>query len=138
MGDRIRSLAKDGKRLIEDEMILMMHTERNGASQSSLSIVDMISSIHGSLDTFYTFITNDGNSINLTGSHNILVMDMGTRKIEIQRASKVTLNHYLIMPGRVARIQRIHRSSHVGFYSPLTMSGYLLVNNISTSLCVDR
>lgn len=87
---------------------------------------------------FYTFVTNEGKSISLSGSHNILTLAKGEKKTRFIRASKVTLDHQLIMANRTIGIHKIVYSQHTGFYSPLTLTSYLLVNNISTSVFVDR
>ncbi|CAF0895358.1 unnamed protein product [Adineta steineri] len=118
VGDRIWSLANDGQTLIEDEMILMMHAESNN------SIL------------FYTFITFDEHFLSLTGSHYIAVIDIELNKTIYMQASKVTKEYQLIMPNRTVKINKIIQSFRTGFYSPLTTSGNLLVNNISTSVYV--
>ncbi|CAF0906505.1 unnamed protein product [Adineta steineri] len=118
VGDRIWSLANDGQTLIEDEMILMMHAESN----SSIS--------------FYTFMTFDGHFLSLTGTHYIAVIDIELNKTIYMQASKVTNKHQLLMPNRTVKINKIIQSFRTGFYSPLTTSGNLLVNNISTSVYV--
>ncbi|CAF1021060.1 unnamed protein product [Adineta steineri] len=118
VGDRIWSLANDGQTLIEDEMILMMHSESN----SSIS--------------FYTFITFDGHFLSLTGTHYIAVIDIELNTTIYIQASKVANKHQLIMPNRTVKINKIIQSFRTGFYSPLTTTGNLLVNNISTSVYV--
>lgn len=87
---------------------------------------------------FYTFITVEGHAISLSGSHNIFVIAKGEKKVHAIRASKVTLNYQLIMAGRVVDINNIIYSQRTGFYSPLTLSSTLFVNNISTSVYVDQ
>ncbi|CAF2080502.1 unnamed protein product [Rotaria magnacalcarata] len=119
VGDRIWTLSNDGKHLIDDEIILMLHAEPK------------------TIIPFYTFITQEGHSISLSGSHNILVVVNGEEKIQIIRASKVTLNHRLIIASRTVGLKTIEYSQRTGFYSPLTRTSYLLVNNISTSVFVD-
>lgn len=90
------------------------------------------------LDLFYTFETNEGNQVSLTGSHNLPVYDPDENRIKFLRASKVTLKHRLIMFNRTIEIKTIKINQRTGFFSPLTLSGYLLVNNISTSVFSDR
>jgi hypothetical protein len=57
--------------------------------------------------------------------------------MKIKRASSITLDDQLIMANRSIRLQRILHSKLIGYYSPITLSGYLLVNNISTSVYVN-
>ena len=57
IGDRVWTISSDGKSLIEDEIILMMH---NGRNVSTL---------------FYTFKTIDGNEISLTDRRNLPIYD---------------------------------------------------------------
>lgn len=87
---------------------------------------------------FYTFITTEGHRISLSGSHNIIVIAKDTKNTEILRASKVTLDHQLVMIDHTVRVKQIIYSQRKGFHAPLTFSSYLLVNNISTSVHVDR
>ncbi|CAF1584213.1 unnamed protein product [Didymodactylos carnosus] len=120
VGDPIWSLNLDGNGLIEDEIVLMMHNEAN---KSAL---------------FYTFTTSDCNEVSLTDSHNIPVYCWNKNKIEIILASKVTINDRLIMYGKKVEIKNISINIRQGFYSPLTVTGYLFVNNISTSVFSDN
>ncbi|CAF1127166.1 unnamed protein product [Rotaria magnacalcarata] len=120
VGDKIWSLADNGRYFVEDEMILMMHAERH------------------SLDVFYSFETVEGDSVSLTGSHNIVVVVAGETQPIFLRASKVTLKHRLVMFNRTIGLRNIMVSRRIGFYSPLTLTGYLLVNGISTSVYADR
>jgi hypothetical protein len=41
------------------------------------------------------------------------------------------------MLGRRIKLKKIIRAVRIGFYSPITLSGYLLVNNLSTSVYSD-
>lgn len=86
---------------------------------------------------FYTFTTIEGHTISLTDSHYIIAVTNNEKQMKIIRASKVTLEHQLIMLGRTIRLEKIVYSERIGFYSPITLSGYLFVNNISTSVYVD-
>ena len=86
------------------------------------------------LALFYTFHTIDGQHVSLTGRHNIPVFVDDTQQRIFLPASKVTSKHRLIMHNRHAEIVKITKEIRVGFYSPLTMSSYLFVNNISTSV----
>jgi hypothetical protein len=58
--------------------------------------------------------------------------------MEIIPASQVTLQHQLIMLDRTIDLEKIVHSVRIGYYSPITLSGYLLVNNLSTSVYVNR
>ena len=87
---------------------------------------------------FYTFKTKEGYEVSLTATHNILVYVPEQDRIEFLRASKVTLKHRLIMLGRKVEIESISMNLYIGYYSPLTLSSYLFVNNISTSVFSDR
>src|SRR5262245_46628784 len=86
------------------------------------------------LAVFYTFKTKEGYEVSLTFTHNILVYVPEKNQIEYLRASKVTLKHRLIMFGRKVEIESISMNFRTGYYSPLTLSSYLYVNNISTSV----
>lgn len=90
------------------------------------------------LALFYTFKTTDGYVLSLTATHNILVYLPKEDRIEYLRASKVTLEHQLIMHERKVSIEEISQNIRNGYYSPLTLSSYLLVNNISASVFADR
>ena len=48
------------------------------------------------------------------------------------------LSHLLIMYDRKGAIKSITMNLRQGYYSPLTLSSYLYVNNISTSVFSDR
>jgi hypothetical protein len=90
------------------------------------------------LGLFYTFKTKQRYEVSLTSAHNIPVFVPEKNKIEFLPASKVTLKHRLIMFGANVEIENISLTARQGFYSPLTLSGYLFVNNISTSVFSDR
>ncbi len=90
------------------------------------------------LGFFYTFKTKQGYEVSLTSTHNIPVFVPEENQIKFLPASKVTLKHHLIMFGQKVEIENISINSRQGFYSPLTLSGSLLVNNISASVFSDR
>ncbi len=66
-----------------------------------------------------------------------MIVANGKKKMKTICASKVTLEDQLVMVGRTIGLEKIVYSKRIGFYSPLTISGYLLVNNLSTSTYVD-
>jgi hypothetical protein len=90
------------------------------------------------LAIFYVFQTYEDDQVSLTGSHNIHIFDPDDNQIKTIHASKVTMKHHLIMYRKKMRIKTISINIHQGFYAPLTLSGSLLVNNISTSVFSDR
>ena len=51
--------------------------------------------------------------------------------------STCAIQHRLVIAGRTVGLKKITYSERIGFYSPITLSGYLTVNNVSTSLYVD-
>ena len=87
---------------------------------------------------FYTFKTKEGQEVSLTSTHNIFVYVPEKEQVQHLRASSVTMNHRLIMHGRRVEIESITINARNGYYSPLTLSGYLYVNNISTCIFSDR
>ena len=87
---------------------------------------------------FYTITTTEGHSVSLTGTHILPVFNPEEDKTIFLRASKVTRKHHLILLGRTIKIENIKINQRLGFSSPLTMSSYLFVNNISTSVFTDR
>ncbi|CAF0839268.1 unnamed protein product [Adineta steineri] len=114
-GDRVWTLSYDGQYLIEDEITIIVHAELNTPTY------------------FYTFITNEGHEVSLTDLHYIVIFDSSINKMDTICASQVTLHHRLVMLGRTIAIEKIIYSKRIGFSSPVTLSGYLLVNNLSTS-----
>ncbi|CAF3662595.1 unnamed protein product [Adineta steineri] len=118
-GDRVWTLINDGKNFVEDEIMIIPHAGPN------------------TLTYFYTFTTIEGHTIHLTDSHYIVVATINENKIKIICASDVTLEHQLIIFNRRIALEKIIYSRHIGFYSPITLSGYLTVNNISTSVYTD-
>lgn len=58
-------------------------------------------------------------------------------QIKTLAASKVTPQHQLLIVGRTVDITNIIITYRIGYYSPITLSGYLLVNNVSTSIYSD-
>jgi hypothetical protein len=73
----------------------------------------------------------------MTESHYIVVVTKDEKKMKIITASRVTLEHQLIMVGRTIGLEKIVYSERIGFYLPFTFSGYLLVNNLSTSVYAE-
>ncbi|UJR24594.1 hypothetical protein I4U23_005969 [Adineta vaga] len=118
-GDRVWTLTNDGQYLIEDEIIIVIH------AGSNISI------------DFYTFITVEGHEISLTREHYIVIFDNLTKTIQTICAFQVTLKHQLITIDKFVKIKKIIFSKRMGFSSPITLSGYLLVNNLSTSTYVN-
>ncbi len=86
---------------------------------------------------FYTFTTIEGHTISLSDAHYIVVVANGEKQMKILSASKVTLEHRLVMVNRTIGLEKIEYSKRIGFYSPLTLTGYLLVNNLSTSVYAE-
>ncbi|CAF1225898.1 unnamed protein product [Adineta ricciae] len=70
---------------------------------------------------FYTFTTVEGHQIRLTDAHFIVV----------------DRNDTGILLGRTVPLASIQYSQLLGFYSPIRLSGYLTVNNFSTSVYSD-
>ncbi|CAF4218339.1 unnamed protein product, partial [Adineta steineri] len=116
VGDRVWSINNHNYELVQDEIILMMH---NGPNEKVI---------------FYTFQSVEGGEFRLTGAHNMPVFDTVENKIKIKRASLVTMQDRLIMSGKTVEITNILITIGQGFYSPLTLSSYLMVNNVSTSV----
>jgi hypothetical protein len=73
----------------------------------------------------------------LTDVHFLVVIDKDENKMKMKSASQVTLEDQLVMLGRRIKLKKIIRAVRIGFYSPITLSGYLLVNNLSTSVYSD-
>lgn len=80
----------------------------------------------------------DGNELSLTDRHYIPVFDVKENRIRMIRSSAISVGDELLMYERRVSVKEISMSFHSDFYSPLTLSGYLLVNNISTSIYSDR
>lgn len=83
-------------------------------------------------------MTIDGDKVSLTGAHNIPIFDPDQNQTRILRSSKVTMKDHLIRLGQTVPLKEIRKQIKSGFYSPLTLSGYLLVNGISTNVYSDR
>lgn len=120
IGDRIWSMTDNTNELIQDEIIMMMH---DGPNQPGL---------------FYTFETEQGYHLSLTETHTLPVLDSDDDQIKFLRASKVTRKHRLLMFNQTIPIKTITYKSLIGYYAPITLSGYLFVNNISASCYSDR
>lgn len=119
-GDKVYSISEDGKDLIEDEIVLMMHNE---PFKEAL---------------FYTFITDQGFKLSLTGRHNIHIYDPIEKQIKTIQSSQVKITDKLIVHGKYLDIRNIEMNTLQGFFSPLTLTGNLVVNNISTCVFSDR
>lgn len=87
--------------------------------------------------TFYVIKSTLGHYLHITDRHTIPVFDTKDNQTKIIRASQVTIQHYLFTLDGKIPIASIVLENHRGFYSPLTLTGYLLVNNISTSIFSD-
>ncbi len=70
----------------------------------------------------------------MTEAHYIVVASNNEKRMNIKPASSVTLADQLIMANRSISLQRTVISKRIGYHSTITLSGYLLVNNISTSV----
>lgn len=90
------------------------------------------------LALFYKFETVDGHEVSLTGSHNIPIYDRREQRVKVIRSSDVTMQDQLIIRGRKITLRNISTHSAQGFYSPLTMTSYLLVNDILTHVFSDK
>jgi len=112
----------------------------NGPNKPSKSIEFISSLFHTTISfvaLFYTFETEEGSEISLTGNHYIPVYSLQEDRIVYLRASKVTVNHPLIIFNKKVKIVNITQNVRNGYYSPLTLSSNLLVNNISASAFAD-
>ncbi len=88
---------------------------------------------------FYRFTTFDGHFLSLSGNHSIVIFNIQSNKTIYIFASKVTNEHHLVMPNRTVKINKKKINSFLtGVYSPLTLTGNLLFNNISTSVYSNR
>ena len=83
------------------------------------------------------FITTEGHEVSLTSAHFIIAVAGTETRMKIIRASQVTLQHRLVVARRTVGLEKITYSERIGYYSPITLSGYLTVNNLSTSVYVD-
>lgn len=143
-GDRVWSLASDGKRWIEDEIIMIMHRGQhqigNGHDQwlASCRLLIECCCCLVFLAKFYTMTLIDGNELSLTDRHYIPVFDVKENRVRMIRSSGVSVGDELLMYEKRVSVKTISVSFRAGFYSPLTLSGYLMVNNISTSIYSDR
>ena len=89
------------------------------------------------LAEFYTFTTVENQTISLTNAHFLVIFDSQDKQMKTISASRVTLKHRLVMINRTIGLKQIEIVQRIGFYSPITISGYLLVNNLSTSVYSD-
>lgn len=87
---------------------------------------------------FFKFETIDGHEVSLTGSHNIPIYDRKEKRLKVIRSSDVTIHDQLIIRGRKIALKNITTHSAQGFYSPLTMTSYLMVNDILTHVFSDK
>lgn len=83
---------------------------------------------------FYRFTTTDGKSLSLSKSHWIFVSEANQSDVHYVKSSEVTMNHRLIIFNAKVPLRKIEIVEQVGFYAPMTLSGYLTVNNVSTSI----
>jgi len=120
VGDRVWSINPLTNELVQDEIILMMHNEPNKTAM------------------FFKFETIDGHEVSLTGSHNIPIYDRKEKRLKVIRSSDVTIHDQLIIRGRKIALKNITTHSAQGFYSPLTMTSYLMVNDILTHVFSDN
>ena len=89
------------------------------------------------LALFYVFTTVHGQQVRITERHFIPVYDDQDHRVKVIRASFVKPEHYLLMNNETVAIRTISTQTGVGFYAPLTLSGYLTVNGISTAVFSD-
>lgn len=68
----------------------------------------------------------------------LVVFDVKENRIQIIRSSDVSVGDQLLMYERAVSVKKISICFRHGFDSPLTLSGQLMVNNISTSVFSDR
>ena len=97
----------------------------------------IITLLFPSLAFFYVFTTVDGSQVRITERHFIPVYDDKQHQVKVIRASFVQPEHYLLMNNKTVAIRTISTQTAVGFYAPLTLSGYLTVNGISTAVFSD-
>jgi len=88
--------------------------------------------------TFYKLSTESGNVIVMTGTHGLFVMKNGLVKAEF--AENLLVGDSLIVSQdsnttKTERLVSISLVTETGWLDPLTRSGTIVVNNISTSCC---
>ncbi|CAF1096044.1 unnamed protein product [Adineta ricciae] len=77
------------------------------------------------------------NGTNLPALFYVFTTVNGNQQVKVIRASFVQPEHYLLMNNKTVPIRTISTQTGVGFYAPLTLSGYLTVNGISTAVFSD-
>jgi hypothetical protein len=82
---------------------------------------------------FLTITSTESNQVSLASHDTIPVINTETNTGQIIYASQGTLKHRLITWNRTIAIESIVIDTFMGCYSPLTLSGYVFINNISTS-----
>ena len=90
------------------------------------------------LAKFYTMTLVDGNELSLTDRHYIPIFHVNESRIQMIRSADVAAGDQLLMYEKAVAVKKILISFRPGFYSPLTLSGHLMVNNVSTSIFSDR
>ena len=73
----------------------------------------------------------------MTKEHFIPIIDKDYNQIKFVPVSQVTLDDQLLTTRGSVKVKKILYSIRTGFYSPITLSGHLLVNNLSTSVYPD-
>ncbi|CAF1171501.1 unnamed protein product [Rotaria sordida] len=115
-GDEI--LAVDHLKIIPTEMIFMLDKQRSKQAK------------------FYTFITDSGHKISLTGFHLIPIIS-SNNKMNYIAARQVQLGDqlYVLMNGHMksSSVRNITIEIKQGYFAPLTLTGTILINDVLAS-----
>ncbi|CAM4760304.1 unnamed protein product [Rotaria magnacalcarata] len=116
IGDEI--LAVNQLKIVSSEMIIMLDKEKSRQAK------------------FYTFLTDSGHQISLTGLH-LIPINSSDEKIDYIPAKEIKLGDrfYVVVNGQLKHSSVINISIEfkTGYFAPLTMTGTLLVNDVFAS-----
>ncbi|CAF1332361.1 unnamed protein product [Didymodactylos carnosus] len=119
-GDRVYSL-NEQNRIVEDEIIMMLHLDPNLTTE------------------FCTIETVMNESLSVTCDHYMIVHGQKERYI---RADRVKHNDMLYVHTtqnsvKLVAVKSVRRDFKIGYYTPKTFQGTLIVNGIATSCYVE-
>ncbi|CAF1020331.1 unnamed protein product [Didymodactylos carnosus] len=124
-GDKVYSVDKQGQ-IVKDEIIMMLH---GGAKTEA---------------PFYTVTISSNRSVSLTGDHLIITYNKQKKRSHFVAANELKVNDYILMgashsenlqPQLITSIEVLYKT---GFYTPMTYTGTLLVNELAVSCYVKH
>ncbi len=79
-----------------------------------------------------------GGDIHLSGNHMLYASLYGDEEFSFRRSSDIKVNSLVVFNGKPTQVTRVALEADIGWYSPLTEAGTLVVNGVDASCHTNK